>query len=396
MPYFKLQIKQVLKSKFTWISLLAILLGCFYFWIKNYNSRYINPRIIEAKENIALEEKNVRYYQKQLQKANLTKTTRSQIELDLAENKSSMKEFKTLIKAIQTNKWQKAYQIIIKQEKYNLADAKRNNASKDNILAIESNIQKLQYLKRNNLPEENEHYSVKGGFFILEMMQEVLPPLAVLAVIFILIKLYSSGFYERMRLANLLPQKNHLLIEFGTGSLIGFGYFLATFLLLFIIPSIFFGTGNFKYPMMGIDAVAKRNIFIPMYQLFCPTLILELFSFMIIASVVLLFVQVFKNRLLALFISALILVGGMVLPQYVVAARNFAQFIPMSYFFSLQPVDGMFGISNAYVFADETKLVTYPQVNFTNGMLVLALGIIILLFLNYLIARKAQKGRKTK
>ena len=396
MPYFKLQIKQVLKSKFTWISLLAILLGCFYFWIKNYNSRYINPRIIEAKENIALEKKNVRYYQKQLQKANLTKTTRRQIERDLAENKSSMKEFKTLIKAIQTNKWQKAYQIIIKQEKYNLADAKRNNVSKDNILAIKSNIQKLQYLERNNLPEENEHYSVKGGFFILEMMQEVLPPLAVLAVIFILIKLYSSGFYERMRLENLLPQKNHLLIEFGTGSLIGFGYFLAAFLLLFIIPSIFFGTGNFKYPMMGIDAVAKRNIFIPMYQLFCPTLILELFCFMFIASVVLLFVQVFKNRLLALFISALILVGGMVLPQYVVAARNFAQFIPMSYFFSLQPVVGMFGISNAYVFADETKLVTYPQVNFTNGMLVLALGTIILLFLNYLTAQKAQKGRKTK
>ena len=396
MPYFKLQIKQVLKSKFTWISLLAILLGCFYFWLKNYNSRYINPRIIEAKENIALEKKNVRYYQKQLQKANLTKTTRRKIELDLAENKSSMKEFKTLIKAIQTNKWQQAYQIIIKQEKYNLADAKRNNASKDNILAIESNIQKLQYLARNNLPEENEHYSVKGGFFILEMMQEVLPPLAVLTIIFILIKLYSSGFYERMRLENLLPQKKHLLIEFGTGSLIGFGYFLAAFLLLFIIPSIFFGTGNFKYPMMDIDAVAKRNIFIPMYQLFCPTLILELFSFMFIASVVLFFVQVFKNRLLALFISVLILVGGMVLPQYVVAARNFAQFIPMSYFFSLQPVDGMFGISNAYVFADETKLVTYSQVNFTNGMLVLALGIILLLFLNYFIAQKAQKGRKTK
>jgi len=396
MPYFKLQIKQVLKSKFTWISLLAILLGCFYFWIKNYNSRYINPRITEAKENIALEEKNVRYYQKQLQKANLTKTTRRQIELDLAENKSSMKEFKTLIKAIQTNKWQKAYQIIIKQEKYNLADAKRNDISKDNILAIESNIQKLQYLARNNLPEENEHYSVKGGFFILEMMQEVLPPLAVLAVIFILIRLYSSGFYERMRLENLLPQKNHLLIEFGAGSLIGFGHFLAAFLLLFIIPSIFFGTGNFKYPIMGVDAVAKRNIFIPMYQLFCPTLILELFSFMFIASVVLLFVQVFKNRLLALFISVLILVGGMIIPQYIVVARNFAQFIPMSYFFSLQPVDGMFGISNAYVFADETKLVTYPKVNFTNGMLVLALGIIILLFLNYLTAQKAQKGRKTK
>lgn len=396
MPYFKLQIKKVIKSKFTWISLLAILLGCFYFWTKNYNSRYINPRITEARENIAVEKKNIKYYQKQLKKSNLTKTDRHKIELDLAENKSSIKEFQTLIKSIQTNKWQKAYQIIIKQEKYNLADAKRNNANKDDLLALESNIQKLQYLAQNNLPEENEHYSIKGGFFILEMMQEVLPPLAVLAVIFILIKLYSSGFYDRMRLENLLPQRNHLLIELGAGSLIGFGYFLSAFLLIFIIPSIFFGTGNFKYPMMGVDAVAKQNIFIPMHQLFCPTLILELFSFMFIANMVLLFVQIFKNRLLALFVSVFILIGGMVLPQYVVAARNFAQFIPMSYFFSLQPVDGMFGISNAYVFADETKLVTYPQVNFVNGILVLTVGIIILLLLNYLIAQKAQKGRKTK
>lgn len=68
MPYFKLQIKKVIKSKFTWISLLAILLGCFYFWTKNYNSRYINPRITEARENIAVEKKNVKYYQKQLKK----------------------------------------------------------------------------------------------------------------------------------------------------------------------------------------------------------------------------------------------------------------------------------------------------------------------------------------
>ncbi|WP_279083040.1 hypothetical protein, partial [Lactobacillus apis] len=125
MPYMKLKIKQVLKSKFTWISLLAILLGCFYFWTKNYNSRYINPRITEARENIAVEKKNIKYYQKQLKKSNLTKTNRHKIELDLAENKSSIKEFQTLIKSIQTNKWQKAYQIIIKQEKYNLADAKR-------------------------------------------------------------------------------------------------------------------------------------------------------------------------------------------------------------------------------------------------------------------------------
>ncbi|MEB3364610.1 hypothetical protein SDC49_17045 [Lactobacillus sp. R2/2] len=85
----------------------------------------------------------------------------------------------------------------------------------------------------------------------------------------------------------------------------------------------------------------------------------------------------------------------MVIPQYIVAERSFAQFIPMSYFFALQPVNGMFGISNSYVIADETKLVTYPQVNFTNGVIVLLVGILILLLLNYFVAEKAQKGIKT-
>ena len=66
----------------------------------------------------------------------------------------------------------------------------------------------------------------------------------------------------------------------------------------------------------------------------------------------------------------------------------------MSYFFALQPVNGMFGISNAYAFADETELATYPQVNFTNGVIVLLIGILILLLLNYFVAEKAQKGIK--
>ena len=396
MPYFKLQMKQVLKSKFTWISLFAILLGCFYFWKQNYNFRNVNSRITGAKENIALEQKNIRYYQKQLQKSNLTKETKRKIESDIAENKSSIKEFKTLTKAINTNNWQKAYQILLQQEKYSLADAKRHSSDKSDLIPIKNNIRKLQYLAQNNLPEENEHYSVKGGFFVFEMMQEVLPPLAVLAVIFILTNLYSKRYYERMHLVNLLPQQNYLFANLGIGSVVGFGYFLTVFLLIFVSPSIFFGTGNFKYPMMCVAPAAHKSTFIPMYKLFGPTLILELFSFIFIASVVLFFTQVFKNRLITLFISVFTLVGGMVLPQYVIAARSFAQFIPMSYFFSLQPVNGMFGISNAYVFADETKLVTYPQVNFTNGILVLTIGIVFFLFLNYFIVQKILNGRKTK
>ncbi|MBA1392457.1 hypothetical protein EQ500_00850 [Lactobacillus sp. XV13L] len=396
MSLISLQFKRVLKSKFIWISMLAILLTCFYFWKNNYHIRNMNHYLIQAQENLVIQRKNVKYYRRQLKKANVDSAARKELGADFKEVQADVKESQKLIAAIQQNKWQNAYHILIKQEKADLADAKRNNLNDTTLAVIKRDLLQLKILAQNNLPEENEHYSVKGGYFVLEMMQEVLPPLAVLAVIFILTKLFSAGYFERMRLGNLLPQKRLVFTEFASGSLIGFGYFLLAFLLIFLLPSIFFGTGNFNYPMMGMNAGAKEYTFTPMYQLFLPTLFLELLSFVFIAATVLLLVQLFKNRLLALLVSALLLVGGMALPQYVVTARAFAQFLPMSYFFALQPVDGMFGISNAYVFADETQLVTYPQVNFTNGIIVLVLGTAVLLFLNQFMAQRAQKGRKTK
>lgn len=66
--------------------------------------------------------------------------------------------------------------------------------------------------------------------------------------------------------------------------MVGIGYFLTAFLSIFVIHSIFFGTGNFKYPMMGMASVTHKNIFIPMYWLFDPTLILKLVSFIFTAS----------------------------------------------------------------------------------------------------------------
>lgn len=396
MPYMKLKVKQMLKSKFTWISLIAILVGCLSFWAKNYYaSKSDSMELSTAKANVAIQKKNVIYFQKELKQKKLDEDNKKQIRKSLKSSQSDIAEKQKLIKALQSKDWQKAYPIMIKEAKFWLADAKKNGSDSEAVAISKRDLLELQTLAKQHLPKEQTINPVKGGFFLIFVMEQFLPILVVLAVIFVLVKIFASDYFDRMRLGNLLPQNRLVLSEFSTGSLMGFCYFLVTFLLIFLIPSLFAGTGNFNYPIAGMNPVTKEYIFIPMHQLLLPILMLELLSFIFISGMVLFFVQFFKNPIIALLFSVLVLVGGMVIPQYIVAERSFAQFIPMSYFFALQPVNGMFGISNSYVIADETKLVTYPQVNFTNGVIVLLVGILILLLLNYFVAEKAQKGIKT-
>lgn len=396
MPYMKLKVKQMLKSKFTWISLIAILVGCLSFWTKNYYaSKSDSMELSTAKANVAIQKKNLIYFQKELKQKKLDEDNKKQIRKSLKGSQSDIAEKQKLIKALQSKDWQKAYPIMIKEAKFWLADAKKNGSNSEAVAISKRDLLELQTLAKQHLPKEQTVNPVKGGFFLIFVMEQFLPILVILAVIFVLVKIFASDYFNRMRLGNLLPQNRLVLSEFSTGSLMGFCYFLVTFLLIFLIPSLFAGTGNFNYPIVGMNPVTKEYIFIPMHQLLLPILMLELLSFIFISGMVLFFVQFFKNPIIALLFSVLVLVGGMIIPQYIVAERNFAQFIPMSYFFALQPVNGMFGISNSYVIADETKLVTYPQVNFTNGVIVLLVGILILLLLNYFVAEKAQKGIKT-
>ena len=395
MPYLRLKIKQVLKSKFTWISLIAILICCLSFWVRNYyTSKSDSMELSTAKSNLAIQKKNVKYFQKELKQKNLDADSKKQIRKTLKSSQADIAEKQRLIKALKSKDWQKAYPIMIKEARFWLADADKNGSNSEAVAISKRDLLELKTLAKQHLPKEQTINPVKGGFFLIFVMEQFLPILVVLATTFILVKIFANDYFDHMRLGNLVPNNRLILSEFSTGSLISFSYFLVTFLLIFLIPSLFAGTGNFNYPIAGMNPVTREYTFIPMHQLLLPILILELLSFIFISGMVLFFVQFFKKPIIALLFSVLILVGGMVLPQFVVAERSFAQFIPMSYFYALQPVNGMFGISNAYAFADETELATYPKVNFTNGVIVLLIGILILLLLNYFVAEKAQKGIK--
>ena len=96
MPYMKLKVKQMLKSKFTWISLLAILVGCLSFWTKNYYaSKSDSMELSTAKANVAIQKKNVIYFQKELKQKKLDEDNKKQIRKSLKGSQSDIAEKKT-------------------------------------------------------------------------------------------------------------------------------------------------------------------------------------------------------------------------------------------------------------------------------------------------------------
>lgn len=394
MPFFKFQIKQVYKSKFTWFSLLAILLVCCYFWLNLFQVRNQDSSDLQdAKGNLALIKNNIKEYKEQLEEPHLKPATKKKLTQELKQSERSAKDSRALTVALKRKNWQTAYHYLIKKDETALADAQRNYTGSLRLALAKRDLLYVKTLKKQKMAKEND-YPIKGGFFVISMMYDVLPFLVGLAVIFFLTKLYCSGYVERMRLGNLLPQHGQSLISWASGTIMSSGYFLLIFLLVLILPSLACGFGNPNYPMATIDAGAKAFTFRPLYQLFLPTIILAILNLAFIAAFVLLFCQLFRNRTITLLIAMLTLGGGMLLPNFVVSVRKFAQYIPMTYFSAPMAVTNSFGHSGPFIVEGSTEFITYPQVNFTNGVIVLAVSTTILVCLNYFFLRDLKMGGK--
>ncbi|MEB3364619.1 hypothetical protein SDC49_17125 [Lactobacillus sp. R2/2] len=78
-----------------------------------------------AKANVAIQKKNVIYFQKELKQKKLDEDNKKQIRKSLKGSQSDIAEKQKLINALQSKDWQKAYPIMIKEAKFWLADAKK-------------------------------------------------------------------------------------------------------------------------------------------------------------------------------------------------------------------------------------------------------------------------------
>ncbi|WEV43085.1 hypothetical protein OZX56_05930 [Lactobacillus sp. ESL0684] len=381
MAYFTLELKKVIKNTLTFIGIGIILVILFDVLYQNSKVTAQYSSIGNTYENIAMAKKN-----KQKAQADMKKYPRNSRKYNLAKEEYSyetdeIKDNRAIIKDINANNWSQAYTLLKKQNQKLLNhDSEQDPELKQ---AIKKEILRFDTLKKANLPEESDEYPVTGLLFILNCLDNLLPILLTLVLIFILTNLYSERYSDKLDKVSLLPSKNIQFTELVSGFAIGILILSLVLIVVFGVSSVIFGPGTLKYPTLGVNIKTNTAEYLPLFDRLVPTLILQILVLPFLAAFILLVVNIFKSRVNSLLIGSLIILGGAFLPTIIVPFQKIAQFFPTTYIFSLHVVNG-----------NLASITRNSQITFSMGIFILIIWTVILILINLLETKLSSKLKR--
>lgn len=359
MAYFELQFKKVFKNTLTWL-ILSIVLICTGF-ILGYNA-------------LKGDQTTIRYQINQ----DLSKQKQSQANLPTVKNQN--RNERQILKALDNENWDHAYELMIRQNNRQAAQVKIGGA--DLRQEIKQKNARLHALKKANLPEQNEQHPKQGWLFLFKLSEGFLPAMIIVMLCFILSNIFASKYVDHLNRAVLLPNKHSVNIDIILGLLIAFSLTLFICLLIWGLCSLFFGSGSLSYPIQGVILPGSfKSTYQPLSVWLKPALVLSILVCIFIVILLLLLAQITRNQLSCLFLALFILLGGAILPFILqstsgiggMAKTAVVQYMPMTYLLSTQVATGHLA----------TKF-SNPQLNFAFGCRVLIVSIVILTILNFL------------
>ena len=359
MAYFELQFKKVFKNTLTWL-ILSIVLICAGF-ILGYNA-------------LKGDQTTIRYQINQ----DLSKQKQSQANLPPVKNQN--RNERQILKALDNENWDHAYELMIRQNNRQAAQVKIGGA--DLRQEIKQKNARLHALKKANLPEQNEQHPKQGWLFLFKLSEGFLPAMIIVMLCFILSNIFASKYVDHLNRAVLLPSKHNAILDIILGLLIAFSLTLFICVLIWGLCSLLFGSGSLSYPIQGVILPGSfKSTYQPLSVWLKPALVLSILVCIFIVILLILLAQITRNQLSCLFLALFILLGGAILPFILqstsgiggMAKTAVVQYIPMTYLLSTQVANGNLA----------TKF-NNPQLNFAFGCIVLIVSIVILTILNLL------------
>ena len=358
MAYLELQFKKVFKNTFTWL-IFSIVLICAGF-ILGYNA-------------LKGDQTTIRYQINQ----DLSKQKQAQANLPPVKNQN--RNERQILKALDNENWDHAYELMIRQNNRQAAQVKIGGAELRQ--EIKQKNARLHALKKANLPEQNEQHPKQGWLFLFKLSEGFLPAMIIVMLCFILSNIFASKYVDHLNRAVLLPNKHSVTLDIILGLLIAFLLTLFSCLLIWGFCSLLFGSGSLYYPIQGVILPGMlKNTYQPLSVWLKPALALSTLACIFIVLLVQLLAQITRNQLSCLFLALFILLGGAILPFILqstsaiggTAKTVVVQFIPMTYLLSTQVATGHLAVK-----------FNNPQLNFIFGYRILIVSIVILTILNF-------------
>lgn len=373
MAYLKFQLKGILKNKFNYIPLIlsiSLILICLFSNAANYDKTGLKANLTttiqENREQISKGKHDLE---------NETNSEASVINIKeiIEMNQQQLQQAEEVINQMDLGNWQSVYGKLLKINSENKQIVEN---SKDGYLDIQQALENegmfYQYLKKANIPYQDPDFPTKGLTFMMWSMNNLLPLLVVISIIYLLTQVYSGQFYERINKSSLLPYtksnaiKQNLLLGIG----LGFSVFFLYLIISLVISSAIFGIGSSEYPVLSYAVSSDKFYYQNMQSLYLPTIILFLSSLVFCILLVYWLNDVLRNQLTALFISLLLILSPMLLIHVIQPMSQIAHLLPTTYLNSLTTTTGMLG-----------KSLSNPKINFITGLQVTVFSCVLMLCL---------------
>lgn len=365
-------LKKVFKSRLNWIILVlfvSVLGVTFYF-----NSRTANSVSLESRleTRIAANERAINENEAKLSQMSDTSSEEYQFakeNLDLQKNLLAQK--KEILALLKEGRWKEAYylQWQAEEKSYEIV-SKEPTSSSDLKMAVDRERKTYQALYPLNIKAHNLEYPTHGIDQIVWILEAIIPTLFVIGIIFMLTQLFAERYQNNLDTAQLYPFSK---VTFAMSSLgVGVSYVTVLFIGIcgfsFLVGSLISGFGQLDYPY-PIYSLANQEVTIGKIQdVLFPSLLLTFLAFIVIVEVVYLIAYFFKQKMPALFLSLIGIVGLLFGIQTIQPLQSIAHLIPFTYLRSVEILSGRL-----------PKQINNVDLNWSMGMVLLPCLIILLL-----------------
>lgn len=381
MEYLLFELKKVIKNKLTpiSISILIIILGVVLFMNLHAEPKFTLQA--GAKKEIAYyQTENTKLKQELLQQkknSDVYKETKYAIR----SNQKIANQDYQIQKAAQAGQWHLAYTLMWqkkKNEKKYLEENSSDQIDPAQVTEFNTKLKFFTYLKQKPLAYESQDMPVTGIQFWLHLNKQYLPYLFTLVAIFILTLLLTETYQQKLDLTRLIPLSKLRLtiIEIAAGFILIGGIFLVINLLMIIAATVCAGSGSLDFPYL-IQSFVNGHVtsnFVASGKLILPIIILQILDILFLVVLVRFLAKIFRAQLPTLLLSLLLVLGVNFAEITVPMFKKISAWLPMTYLNAVDSVSGNLG-----------SLYQNPQLNFTSGIIVLLLSIIIILALTSII-----------
>ena len=211
--------------------------------------------------------------------------------------------------------------------------------------SIKSEQEFYRYLIDHRL-KADEYQPVYGWTFAFSIWNDVLPWLISILLIVILSAQYSKKFYDQLNIYRLRPISfyHEALKEIGLGLLLALLLWCSALILAFGLGSLFFEPGSLNYPILTFN---KSNGFawLSLISIIGPTCLLQIFSLLSLVTTIYLVTFIFKNKLLSMVMTLLIITGSMIASYFIPFFESAASWLPYTYLQSASVITGQYNIT---------------------------------------------------